>query len=89
MAGEHPPDDLAQLLGIQHFTLADVHGRLSELAGPLAALSAGYPLVPGWRLALAIALVDAGDVAAAHRELAAVIGPDRPAPQPSSSGSGR
>jgi len=39
--------------------------------------------VPGWRLALACALVDAGDPGAAHRELATVIGADRPAPQPS------
>ena len=83
MAGEHPPDDLAQLLGIQHFTLADIRGRLADLVEPLAALSAGYPLVPGWRLALATALVDAGDTAAAHRELVTVIGADRPAPQPS------
>jgi hypothetical protein len=83
IAGEHPPDDLAQLLGIQHFTLADVGGRLGELAEPLAALSAAYPLVPGWRLALACALVDAGEGARAHRELTTVIGADRPAPQPS------
>jgi DNA-binding SARP family transcriptional activator len=59
----------------QQFMLAREHGRLSELAGELQRLADAEPLVPAWRIGLAWALADGGDLDGARANAAGYITP--------------
>src|SRR4029077_17484764 len=81
--GSPLPPDLVQAKATLMLTLLAERGQLAVLIDQLAELAQNFVHVPGWRVAHARALVDAGRLTEAHAQLAAVIGPDVAVPEKS------
>ncbi len=81
--GSPLPPDFEQAKATLMLTLLAERGELAVLVDQLAELARNFVHVPGWRVAHARALVDAGRLSEASAQLAGVIGPDVAAPDKS------